>query len=302
MVQVLDYSAGFPGAQAIKAAGYSGAVRYIGFPGRRKCTTAAELADFTAHGIGMALVFEDTVTDWRGGFAAGQRAGQLARTHANSIGFPTGRPIYIAIDQDVVSTGEFDTMLDYLRGANGPLGGPGMTGVYGETDVINRARAAGVAAWYWDTTAWSRGVKAPGIHLFQHVGTVTVGGIGCDINDVLLPDWGQHTLEDTVLDWTTVLKDWDTATEAQAYVWLLAARKDAGAARALAEAQAQQIAALTGQVAGLMDAMTQLAAKQGLDVAAIEAAVENGVEKALEEGTVDVNVTVANRTPQGDPS
>src|SRR5438128_2380509 len=56
-MQVLDYSADLPGAARIKAAGYGGAVRYIGFPDRRKCTTSAELADFTAHGLGMALVY-----------------------------------------------------------------------------------------------------------------------------------------------------------------------------------------------------------------------------------------------------
>jgi hypothetical protein len=56
---VLDYSAGFPGAAAIRRAGYGGAVRYIGFPSRVKCTTAGELADFDRHGLGMALVYED---------------------------------------------------------------------------------------------------------------------------------------------------------------------------------------------------------------------------------------------------
>ncbi|MFD1050078.1 hypothetical protein ACFQ1S_33400, partial [Kibdelosporangium lantanae] len=79
MAQVLDYSAGFPGAQAIRSAGYSGAVRYIGFPDRRKCATAGELADFTANQIGMALIYENTLTEWRGGYGAGQSAGERAR-------------------------------------------------------------------------------------------------------------------------------------------------------------------------------------------------------------------------------
>src|SRR3954469_10211307 len=99
MAQVLDYSAGFPGAQAIRAAGYAGAVRYIGFPDRRKCATAGELADFTANQIGMALIYENTLTEWRNGYGAGQTAGRRARDHANSIGFPGDRPIYVAIDQ-----------------------------------------------------------------------------------------------------------------------------------------------------------------------------------------------------------
>jgi hypothetical protein len=217
MAQCLDYSAGFPGAFAIASVRdqqgnqvYAGAVRYIGFPDRRKCTTFTELADFNAHGLGMALVFEDTAGDWRGGYDAGVRAGQLARAHANAIGFPHTRPIYLAIDQDVVTVAEFATVIEYLRGANGPLGGPKLTGVYGETDVINKARVAGVATWYWDTTAWSHGVVASGIHLFQRVGTVHVGGVDCDVNDIHLPDWGQHNATNakvTDMEWNDPIRN-----------------------------------------------------------------------------------------------
>lgn len=195
MSQVLDYSAGFPGAQAIKRAGYVGAVRYIGFPDRRKCTNQGEFADFDNHQIGMALVFENNTTDWRGGFGAGLVSGRRGRDHANAIGFPADRPIYMATDQDVVSSGEFATMVEYLRGAGTSLGGPAVTGVYGEADVIDRARDAGVASWFWQTAAWSRSRRTKA-HLFQHVGAVNVGGIACDINDALSDDWGQHNAKE----------------------------------------------------------------------------------------------------------
>lgn len=194
-MQVLDYSAGKPGAAAIKAAGYGGAVRYCGFPTRRKCTNTIELADFTAHGLGMALVYEDSASDWLGGFARGIDAGRRARAHANQIGFPADRPIYMAVDRDVVTQAEFATMLDYLRGAAGPLGGVLMTGVYGEHDVCARAAEAAVASWFWQCRAWS-GTPVrmfDGRHLYQRVGQVTVGGITCDLNDVVATDWGQHT-------------------------------------------------------------------------------------------------------------
>ncbi|MEV4314229.1 DUF1906 domain-containing protein [Actinocrispum sp. NPDC049592] len=216
MNQVLDYSAGFPGAGAIKSAGYAGAVRYIGFPDRRKCTTRDELDDFSANQIGMALVFENSTTDWRGGFGTGQVSARRARDHANAIGFPADRPIYMAVDQDVVRDGEFATMVEYLRGASTSLGGVHVTGVYGEADVIDRARDAGVAAWFWQTAAWSRG-RRTSAHLFQRVGTVNVGGVGCDINDVLQEDWGQHNAEDDMpsvqeiveaIKWQVLAGDW----------------------------------------------------------------------------------------------
>jgi hypothetical protein len=191
VAQVLDYSAGFPGAQAIADAGYVGAMRYFGRPGNRKNATAGELLDFTAHKIGMGAIFEGTLTDWRAGFAGGVANGRAARNHATSVGFPESRPMYLAVDQDVVTAVEFDVMLDYLRGAGSVLGGAKLTGVYGEADVIDRARDAGVAAWFWQTAAWSRGRKTQA-HLYQHVGAVVVGNISCDVNDVLAADWGQH--------------------------------------------------------------------------------------------------------------
>ena len=195
---VLDYSAGQPGAATIRRAGYGGAVRYIGFPSRVKCTNAGELADFTRHGLGMALVYEDHTEDWLGGFGQGRESGARARAHANQIGFPSDRPIYMAVDRDVVTGGEFATMVEYLRGASQTVGGVGLTGVYGEYDVCVRAQQAGVARWFWQCRAWSgTPVKLfPGRHLYQRVGTVAVGGINCDINDVLQPDWGQHTEDD----------------------------------------------------------------------------------------------------------
>lgn len=252
MPQVLDYSAAFPGAQAIRAAGYAGAVRYIGFPDRRKCATAGELADFTANGLGMALVYEDTATTWRGGYSAGQVGARRARDHANAIGFPAGRPIYMAIDQDVVIAGEFGLMLDFLRGAASVLGGSACTGVYGEADVIDRARDAGVARYFWQTAAWSRG-RRTSAHLFQRVGTVYVGGVACDINDVLADDWGQHTLEDDV-SWNDQLPnpDYNATTNPnvpksfEAGDWLTYANAKAGRAADTAARIEARLAAMAG--------------------------------------------------------
>ncbi|WP_228122969.1 glycoside hydrolase domain-containing protein [Saccharothrix syringae] len=196
MAEVLDYSAGFPGAAAIRQAGYAGAVRYIGFPDYLKCTTRAELDDFTNHGLGMALVFEHYTTDWRGGWGAGAANYRRARDHANAIGFPPERPIYMAVDQDVVTEAEFQLARDYIRGARDAAGGyPGLVGVYGEHDVCQAVSGDGLCDWYWQCRAWS-GTPVrlfPGRHLYQRVGTVYVNGIAADVNDVLQEDWGQHT-------------------------------------------------------------------------------------------------------------
>lgn len=191
MAQVLDYSAGQPGAANIARAGFDGAVRYIGFPERRKCTTHSELDSYSRNGLGMALVFQDGTGDFLGGYSAGQQNARRARAHADDIGFPRNRPIYMAIDRDVVSEHDFGLMLAYLDGAGSVLGSAN-TGVYGEYDVVRRALQGGHAAYGWQTAAWSGGKLFAGAHLYQRIGTALVGGIACDINDVRAADWGQH--------------------------------------------------------------------------------------------------------------
>lgn len=201
MVRVLDYSAGFPRASEIVEAGFSGAVRYIGQPLSRKNTTERELEDFRAHGLGMALVFEWAAGDWRGGYSAGRQNAIAARTHADTIGFPSSRPIYFAVDQDVTVESEFRQVTAYLQGAGSVLGSR-WVGVYGEHDVCVRAAqpaldGAPPAAWFWQCRAWS-GTPVRlygGRHLYQHAEQLVVDGVTCDVNDVLQADWGQHDYE-----------------------------------------------------------------------------------------------------------
>lgn len=195
--QALDYSAGFPRPEVIKRYGFVGAIRYIGFPERIKCATAGEYVAFDNAGIGMALVFQNRTDDWLGGYQVGAAYGPQARKHATAIGFPQHRPIYAAIDRDVTA-GQFPVMLDYLRGFQEGNGGPGMIGVYGEADVIDHARNANVAHWFWQTKAWSGG-RVTDAHLFQLTGTTYVDGIACDINNVLADDWGQHNAGENIM-------------------------------------------------------------------------------------------------------
>lgn len=187
----LDYSAGAPNATAVRTAGYVGVIRYVGFPANRKCITRAEYADMLAHGVGVGLVFEQFAADALQAAPGGRRNAALAKAHAADVGFPPGRPIYMACDTDIVSAAQFASVLDYLRGAGEILGGPQMVGVYGEYDVIDRAAAAGVAAWFWQTRAWSAGKRHPRRHLTQELGQVAVDGIDCDRNTIVVPDWGQ---------------------------------------------------------------------------------------------------------------
>jgi len=211
---VADYSAGFPGAAALKAAGFAGAMRYIGSPGNIKCTTADELRDFDAHGLEMGLVFEQSAGQWRNGYGQGQRDATAARHHASAIDFPLDRPIYFAIDQDVVTEDDFKALDAYADGWASVLGHD-LCGPYGEHDVVARCWARGFK-WTWQCRAWS-GTPTKYFDqrkLFQYYGSpytadgrnVVVNGIEVDTNEVNDSDWGQHTGGITV-DWS------DTARE-----------------------------------------------------------------------------------------
>jgi hypothetical protein len=68
-------------------------------------------------------------------------------------------------------------------------------GVYGPYDVLTWCRDAGWFGMFWQagmSTAWSGGRNAqlwPGAHLRQRYST-TVGGVGCDVNDILQDNYG----------------------------------------------------------------------------------------------------------------
>lgn len=194
-MRILDYSAGYPGARAVRDAGHGGVIRYLRKEGtsRVRPITSAELADMRAHGLAVALVYQavstSRVTEGR---AAGQHDARWALAQAAAIGAPEPRCVYFAVDFDA-QPGAAD---EYFRGAADVLG-VARVGGYGSWRVLTHLRGAGLIAWAWQCYAWSPGhnkdpnTYAAGAHLFQRLGQVTVGGTLVDINDVLKPDFGQ---------------------------------------------------------------------------------------------------------------
>lgn len=189
MATALDYSEGRPSGAAVKKDGHAGVVRYAGTPGRGKNITKAEFQDLDRNGIGVALVYENKAGDALLGRAAGGAAAAAIVFDARNIGFPATRPLYFAVDQDI--TTQMPAVIEYFRGINNVIG-VARTGAYGEADVIDALFAAGVISYGWQTAAWSKSRKAKKAHLFQRIGTAIVGGVGCDVNDILATDWGQH--------------------------------------------------------------------------------------------------------------
>lgn len=198
----LDYSAGRPTGAAVAAAGYRFVARYLtnGLSGRFNLT-AAEAADMRRNGVDVAVVWErklvgqpDRATE---GAAAGVADAKAADVQCNAVGL-AGWPVYMAVDFDVPDYAPNDPspraklgpVGDYLAAARDVLG-LGRAGVYGGYWAVKRALDAGLVTWGWQTMAWSGGNIEPRAHLLQRIGEVTVGGVGCDVNEARKAQFGQ---------------------------------------------------------------------------------------------------------------
>lgn len=204
MVTVLDYAGGVPAAEAIRAAGHGGAVRYISddrtdgsMPG--KPLKAAEVEAFKAAGLDLAVVWQfgkEKDADVRRGAAGGTLDALEANRRLAALGL-VDWPVFFAVDFDITLAEWNDFGVAYFRSACDVLG-RARVGIYGHSRVIAWAVEDGVVADLgggkalgWQTKAWSQGERAPEAVLYQGTFNVPVGGVMCDVNDVWHPYWGQ---------------------------------------------------------------------------------------------------------------
>ena len=201
---VVDYSAGVPSASAVKAAGHMGAVRYVSDrrPGaewmRGKPVTAAETRDYKANGLAVASVYQfgrAETADWkRGALGAAAHAPKAMALHT-AAGGPTGRPIYVAID-DNPTLEQFNNQINpYLKAMGTAFNAAGyQLGVYGNYYTIAWCLEDGIGSYFWQHDWGSRGKIHPRANLHQVAGwQANIQGIQVDINNVYASDWGQWT-------------------------------------------------------------------------------------------------------------
>jgi Domain of unknown function (DUF1906) len=124
------------------------------------------------------------------GEASGIADAQVANTTMREIGYPDDRPVYFSCDFDATPDDQL-AIDEYLRGAAIAIGQP-QVGIYGGYWPVSRALTNGTATWAWQTGAWSGGKVDSRIHIYQRIGTVTVGGVECDVNEAQQNDFGQH--------------------------------------------------------------------------------------------------------------
>jgi hypothetical protein len=286
----LDYSGGRPGGAAIRAAGYGFVCRYLSDGGTRlpgKLLTPGEYRDLMAHGVAVVINWETFAQRMRDGYQAGVADARQADAVARRVGHPLDRPIYFSADWDTTPADQV-SIDDYLNGAASVLGRP-RVGVYGSYYVCRRCLDNGTATWTWQTGAWSGGQREPRAHIYQRIGTVTVNGVPCDVNESLRPDFGQHLEDDmpTPADlWNFVLPDPYEGAQPKSAASLLG-----WAATHAAYARAEAVAAKAVAAECL-----KAVATDRIDVDALLARVDATVKAALAAGVVDVDVTVHDKT------
>jgi hypothetical protein len=291
----LDYAGGRPGGAAIAAAGYGFVCRYLtdggsGLPG--KLLLPEEAADLIAHGILIVSNFEAGATNMLGGAGQGTADAQQAQAQHAACGGPPDRPIYFSADWDVVAS-ERPAVAAYLTAAAQVLGGVQRVGIYGSCGTVDWALASGLAAWGWQTDAWSWDANAnppayrvsPGRHIHQRIQQDTVAGIACDVNEAITADFGQWQQEAPDMDATDKRVAADTLTTAQNAAGI--ASEVRNLILDTERGVLFHIGVVQGQVAGIQAALAQavpaVAGSTGapVDMAAITAAAHNGAAAAV---------------------
>lgn len=185
MAEYADFSGPPPGTDALKKAGFSGVIRYIGDGSEWKQIHRSEYEAYVRAGLDVLLVSELRTTDaWETGddYAAGVARARRALADARAEGIPDTVPIAWAADAHATA-GQVQEALQYGRGFQSVLGG--RTGVYGFMEVVRAAKNAGLGSWWWVAGSKPSAADQQWVTFWQrNIGTRTVSGTVCDINDL----------------------------------------------------------------------------------------------------------------------
>ena len=200
MIQGIDYSTNEPTEAELQAASIKFACRYTGYtaPGlsQSKILTLAEARDLTAKGLSIVSNFEWYNNRPNEGFAAGKADAYTAMQYHAAAGGPSTAPIYFSVDYqptDLIAVGE------YFKGIASvmPLD---RIGVYGSYIVVQYLANNALAAWFWQTYAWSTDASGTywytGNHIEQYRNSaVLTDGTVVDLDRALVGVFGQWSTQ-----------------------------------------------------------------------------------------------------------
>ncbi|MEV4604793.1 glycoside hydrolase domain-containing protein [Amycolatopsis sp. NPDC049253] len=192
MARWADYSGGRPSGAALKAAGFSGALRYIGLGSEGKQLSAAEYRDLVAtFGASNVLLVAEAGTadawgtDTDDDYARGLANGRTALADARATGVPDGVGLACAADAHAQAF-QVDDVVRYAKGFRDAVG-QARCGFYGFAETLAAVHGAGVGSWYWRCGSEPTAAEKTWVHFWQRNSAptrVTVAGVPCDINEV----------------------------------------------------------------------------------------------------------------------
>jgi hypothetical protein len=166
-----------------------------------KGLTLDEIASIKKAGLQLFSIFEKgaTQSDYftkEQGVDDANTAYQLAQ----SFGQPEQTAIYFTVDFDA-QTKDFAGILNYFQGLKDTLTSYKI-GVYGKYEVIQLIQSKKLADYYFQTYAWSHGLHAKNIHLFQYQNDISKFGLQVDLVNVENADCGSwlNTSVETKVD------------------------------------------------------------------------------------------------------
>ena len=188
--RLLDYSYARPTPDQMKKASAVGVLRYLSHSSG-KSLTANEATHLRAAGLQIGVVFEDTAKRAAAGRAAGKADALFAALQAKRVGVPASCPIFFAVDFDA----DPQVVLPYFQGiADAKIANP--IGVYGSLRVVEDVLLHKLAAYAWQTAAWS-GRDAAGsprissrAHIYQRNTRSPVPGTDDNVLRLHVPLWG----------------------------------------------------------------------------------------------------------------
>lgn len=175
-------------ATELKNEGISLVGRYLGHSW--KGLSANEVAAIEGSGIKIFSIYETSPTkESYFSYDQGKEDAAGAIKFANEIGQPSESAIYFTVDFDAQAA-DMAKILDYFNGVNDGLNGSFKVGSYGEFDVIEQIHAHGLAQYYFQTYAWSKGEKSKFTSIYQYKNGQQIAGIGVDLDEIDQTDVG----------------------------------------------------------------------------------------------------------------
>lgn len=192
-IEGVDYSESRPSPTGLVNVGKHFAGRYVGAGSGAKLLLPDEAQQLSDAGLLIVSLVEGAELDPLQGFSKGRQHGLEALNWHTTHGFPSPLCFYFAVDFDV-QPGQWPNVVQYMKGAASAVG-MGRVGIYGGINAMEWAARDGVAAYYFQTYAWSGGRWSGFNTIEQYRNNVSLVGGTVDLDHALTDHYGGWNMQ-----------------------------------------------------------------------------------------------------------